>query len=61
MKKLINKLILNYVRKNRDLQNQIIADWSNGYDIKKYYIKDSELTLSNVNMIYSLRIFWYSY
>jgi hypothetical protein len=53
MKKLIEKWILKYVTKNKNLQNEIVSIWSGGNEIKKYYIKDSEVTLSNVNMIYS--------
>lgn len=53
MKKLFDKWVLNYVKKNTKLQNEIVSIWSGGNEIKMYYIKDSEVTLSNVNMIYS--------
>lgn len=53
IKKYLERFIINYVFKNKHLQNEIVAMWSGGNGIATYHIKDSEVTLANVNMIYS--------
>jgi hypothetical protein len=53
LKKFIDKWVFNYVRKSEKLQTDIVTDWTKGVEIATYHIKDSEITLGNVNMIYS--------
>ena len=51
--KFIDKLIRNYVKNHEGLRNNIVTDWANGAEIATYNIKDSEVNLNNVCMIYS--------
>jgi len=54
MKMILWKWILDYVKKNKNLQEAIVEDWSKGGEIATYHIKDSEVTLQNVNLINSI-------
>jgi hypothetical protein len=53
LKQFINNKVLDYVKNNKELENNIVAQWSNGAEIATYNIDNSEVTLENINMIYS--------